>query len=125
MDVDEPRDVGLDARLLAHLAHGRGPRRLARLDVPAGQAPPALERALGPLDQQHGAVAKDGGAGAASRPGGVAADGLRISTHAGASLAAFALSGANQRPMASTLFLPGQRIERARDAMPTWHRRRT
>ena len=85
-----PWHVGLDARLLAHLAHRRGLRRLARLDVAAGQAPPPLERALGPLDEQHGVLAKDGGAGAASRPVGSAADGLRISTHAPASLAGFA-----------------------------------
>ena len=36
VDVDEPMYVGRDASLLPHLAHGRGSRRLARLDMPAG-----------------------------------------------------------------------------------------
>ena len=68
VDIDEARKLRLDAGLLAHLAHGRGPRRLARLDVAAGQAPQARERALSPLDEQHRGPAEDGGAGGAARP---------------------------------------------------------
>ena len=36
-----PRDLRLDAGLLANFAQGRVPRRLARLDMAAGQAPKA------------------------------------------------------------------------------------
>jgi hypothetical protein len=95
VDIHQPLDVGLHAGLLAHLAHGRGPRRLARLDVSARQAPPPLERPLGPLDEQHRTIAKDGGAGATSWPASSGANGLRICMHAPASLpeAAWSVDG--------------------------------
>jgi len=68
VDVDQADELGVDAGLLAHLADGRSARRLARLDVAAGQAPPARQRAFATLDQQHHIPAQDGGAGRASRP---------------------------------------------------------
>ena len=73
VDIDECIDVSLHPGLLPHLAHGRGPRRLTGLDVPAWQAPQPLEGALGPHDEQHRLAAKDGGAGTASGPGNVGA----------------------------------------------------
>src|SRR5215831_14445449 len=78
VDIDERIDVSFHACLLQHLALGGGPCRLARLDVPAGQAPQSLECAFGPHDEQHGLAAEDGGAGAASGPGTVAAEGFTL-----------------------------------------------
>ena len=76
VDIHECVDVGIHGGLLQHLALGRGPSRLARLDVPAGQAPQSLECAFGAHDEKHSLAAKYGSAGAASGPGTVAAEGF-------------------------------------------------
>src|SRR5262249_37883073 len=75
--VNEVDELCGDAGFLQRLAQSRTTRPFAGLDVPAGQAPAALERAPSALHQQQAVGAKDhkarGGARPASSPGGRAA----------------------------------------------------
>src|SRR5581483_2192642 len=99
VEVDEGADLGLHACLLENLTPRGGAGGLTGLDMSAGQAPSPLERALRPLDQQHGVIAEDRGARAAPRP---RLPPLRLScvlAHASATL------GAN-RPPIKTLHVP-------------------
>src|SRR4029079_4922001 len=69
VDVQEPAPLRLAAGLFANFAQGGIPCPLAWLDVAAGQAPETAERPFAALDQQNLRTAKDGGTGAAARPG--------------------------------------------------------
>ena len=82
VNVHEVLDLRLDPRLFTHLAAGCRPCSLAGLDMPSGQAPSPLQRALGALDEQHLVAAKDGCAGSTAGPARLQAIGLRILGHA-------------------------------------------
>src|SRR4051812_29086504 len=61
-NIEEPREVGFDARLLPQLAASGVAQRFTPFNVPAGQAPNAFERRLRALRDEHAAVAPNAGA---------------------------------------------------------------